>query len=66
MNQAQDSLEVMYINEYLRSKGYSLVTVHELPAEELKKIMTEASTYASTKLAEIESRAQFRKEIRST
>jgi hypothetical protein len=37
--------------------------VHELPEEDAKRLMTEASIFASTKLAEVETRAQFLQEI---
>lgn len=52
-------LEYMFISAYLNTKGYTLETIQELSLEEIKKIMTEACTFASVKLAEIETRAHF-------
>ena len=57
-------LERLYIEEYLKSKGYRWEDLHDLPPEEVKIIMTEACNYTSLKLAELESKAHFRQEIR--
>jgi hypothetical protein len=59
----QSELERLYMGEYLRSKGYSWEDLHKLPPEEEKIIMTEACTYTSLKLAELDARAQFVQEI---
>lgn len=59
----QSALERKYIEEYLQSKGYRLGDLQELPKEEVKRLMTEACTYSSFKLAELESRAKFREKI---
>lgn len=64
-NGPQAPLEKMYIEEYLREKGYDLKSIHRLPEAEMKRLMREACTYASTRLAEVESRAQFRREIQA-
>ena len=56
-------LELMYIAEYLREKGYSIRELNDLPETESTRLMTEASQYASLKLAELESRARLRNEI---
>lgn len=60
----QSALERKLINEYLQSKGYHLDNLHTLPEDEAKELMIEACRYASLKLAEVESRAQFRQDIR--
>ncbi len=60
----QSALERRFIREYLLDKGYRMEDLPKLPAEEAKKLMREACQYASLKLAEVESRAQFREEIR--
>ena len=52
-------LEVMYIEEYLQGKGYSRKELVTLPEEETKRLMIEASQYASFKLEELESRARL-------
>ena len=56
-------LERAFIEEYLKSQGYSLEMLDELSKKLRKKLMTEASRYASLKLEEIESRAHFVAEI---
>ena len=56
-------LELMYIGEYLREKGYLIRELKELPETEAARLMAEASQYASLKLAELESRARLRTEI---
>ncbi len=61
----QSVLERRFIKEYLHSKGYRLEEIKRMPDEEMKKLMSEACKYASLKLAEFESRAQFREEIRA-
>ena len=60
----QSALERRFIKEYLREKGYQLEDLKRLPLKESKQLMTEACSYASLKLAEVESKAKFRKEIR--
>lgn len=59
----QSKLERKYIREFLLGKGFSLESLGELPEEEQRQLMAEASRYASLKLAEVESRAKFRKDI---
>jgi len=59
----QSALEKNLIQEYLQEKGYSLESLHQLPKDEAHRLMREACTYASLKLAEVESRARFREEI---
>lgn len=57
------TLEKKYIDEYLLGKGYRRKDLRLLPKEEAKQLMREASTYASLKLAYIESKAHLRKTI---
>lgn len=57
------SLERVYLEEYLRSRGVCLMHLHRLPNEEARALMVKASIYASNKLAEIELRAAFIHEI---
>jgi hypothetical protein len=56
-------LEKTLIEAYLKGKGYVLEDLKNLPEEEAKLLMTEASTYASCKLAELEDRAHFVQEL---
>lgn len=59
----QSALERKLIEEYLTEKGYHLSDLQALPEREARRLMREACKYASLKLAEVESRAQLRKEI---
>jgi hypothetical protein len=52
-------LEETLIEAYLKDQGYTLELLKDLPEAEIKRLMTEASTYASNKLAEVELRAHF-------
>jgi hypothetical protein len=60
----ESALERVLLEEYLSSKGYHLADLNQLPEQEVKRLMTEASRYASLKLAQVESTAHFREEIR--
>ena len=60
----QSPLERQLINEFLKSKGYKRQDLIELSLEQACALMTEACTYASLKLAEIEARSQFGRKIR--
>ena len=59
----QSALERKYLLEYLESKGLNFENLAELPKDEQQNLMSEASKYASLKLAEVESRAKFRQDI---
>ncbi len=59
----QSTLERMLIETYLEGKGYSLESLKELPPEQARQLMQEACSYASMKLAEVESKARFRQDI---
>ncbi|MCE7980128.1 MAG: hypothetical protein DYG89_02955 [Caldilinea sp. CFX5] len=52
-------VEMMYIADYLKSKGYSLEKLAELPEATAKALMQEASQFASLHLAEVEMGAAF-------
>ena len=57
-------LEVNFIDEYLRNNDQTRESLKQLPPDEAHRIMSEASTYASNKLAEIESRARYTHNIK--
>lgn len=57
-------MEKMLLEEYLRGKGYQLKDLHTLPKEQASQLMTEASQYASLRMAQVESSAHFREKIR--
>ncbi|MCL4489917.1 MAG: hypothetical protein M1570_17575 [Chloroflexi bacterium] len=63
MQDPQAKLERMYLEEFLRSRGHTLESIKKLPEGEAKRLMTEASTYIGTKLAEVERRASMVHEI---
>ena len=66
MQDPQEKLEKMYLEEFLHSKGHTWTSVAALPEVERKKILTEASTYVSIKLAEMESKAHVIEELHGT
>jgi len=61
----ESALEKQLVEDYLKSKGYTREALHQLPQEIQKELMKEACTYASLKLAELESKSKFRDEIRA-
>lgn len=63
MEDRQAQLARMYVEEFLRGKGYTWESVRRLPEDEAKRIMTEASTYAAVKVAEVQARAHVEREI---
>ena len=66
MHEPLAGLERMYIEIYLRGQGHTWRSLRQLPEKEAKLLMARASLYASTKLAEVETRAQFLQEIHGT
>lgn len=59
MEDPDAQLENALIDGFLQARGLDRAAVQALPEDEAKRVMTEASVYASAKLAEIESRASF-------
>jgi hypothetical protein len=57
-------LEQALIDQFLNARGLDAAAVRALPVAEAKRVLTEASTYAASKLAEIEARAHFVHQIR--
>jgi hypothetical protein len=57
------ALERMIIEAYFAGKNMKIEDLKNMPPEEAQQLMKEASTYASAKLAEVESKAQFKREI---
>jgi len=56
-------LEWQLITDYLKEKGYSRQDLRNLPEDEAQRLRSKACQYASLKLAEVESRAQFNRKI---
>ena len=66
MEEPEAALERMYIEEYLRGRGHTLQSLQSLPAAEARQLLIEASSYASAKLAEVETRARLVQDIHGT
>lgn len=56
-------LERALIDEFVRMRGYEPGRLAELPAKERENLLTQASVYASSRMAEVESRSHFVHEI---
>ena len=52
-------LERAFIEEFVRREGHDPLMLHELPESQRHALLKDASTYASGKLTEVESRAHF-------
>lgn len=59
----QEQLAELYVAEFLRTKGLTIESVRELPADRAHQVMIEASTYAALKLAEVEKKSQMAREL---
>lgn len=66
MEDKQADLAKSFIEQRLRSQGYTLDSLCELPPEQAKKIMVDASIYASLKLAEVENTARLVRTIQNS
>jgi hypothetical protein len=53
------AMERSLIEEFLQAHGHTLASLHDLPENEAKALMTAASMHASMRLTEVESRAHF-------
>jgi hypothetical protein len=56
-------LERAFMAEFLSTKGHTFETVHALPADRAAALLKQASSYASGKLTERESRARLLHEL---
>ncbi len=59
MEDPQMALARFYVEQYLRSKSFTTKNLHDLPEDQVRRLMVEASTYAALKLAEVETRAHM-------
>ena len=66
MEDKQANLAKSFIEQRLRSQGYTLDSLCQLPPEQAKKIMVDASIYASLKLAEVENTAHLVRTIQNS
>lgn len=62
----QSIMERMLLDEYLQTKGHTFAGLKHLPEAWARALMIEACQYASLKLAQVESTANFREKIRGT
>jgi len=65
MQDPSAELEQYFVLEYLKGKGHTMESARLLTPEAFKRLMTEASTYASTKIAEVQDTAEMVKKIRA-
>ncbi len=63
-DETRSLLEKGLIDEYLGKRGYDRGSLKKLPEDEARRLMTEASIYASGKLTEIETKARFKQDIK--
>lgn len=56
-------LEWALIEEFLRTRGHEFVSVCSLQEPQRTELLTAASWYAATRLAEVEARAHYLHEI---
>jgi hypothetical protein len=56
-------MEKTLMEAYFKGKGYTLERLKDLPKAEASQLKKEASTFASNKLAEVELRAHFVREL---
>jgi hypothetical protein len=59
LDDIQPFLEKVLIETYLQGKGYTIEKLKAIQEKQAKRLMQEASTYASCKLAEVEVRAHL-------
>jgi hypothetical protein len=60
------ALERALIAEYLASAGQDFVSLRKLPPAQREDLLHHAATYATLRLSEIESRAEYVHEIHGT
>jgi|OpeIllAssembly_1097287.scaffolds.fasta_scaffold10422_3 hypothetical protein len=63
MDDPEAKLAMVYIDEYLRGKGQTLESICNLPKDQAKQLMIEASTYAAIKLADVDTKSRMIKDI---
>jgi hypothetical protein len=63
MEDRQAELSRKYLDEYLATRGHTWESVQALPPEQARNILIAASTYASDKMAEVQTRAHMIEEL---
>jgi hypothetical protein len=64
MQDPEASLEQEFISEFLHSLGLSEMTVRDLPEADRHRVLQQASSYATGRLAEISARAHYVEDLR--
>jgi hypothetical protein len=59
LEEPQARLEQALIDDFLRMRGYDPDVLRARDDAEAKMLLTQAATYAATKLTEVESRAHY-------
>jgi hypothetical protein len=59
LHDPQAGLESALIDDFLRRHGYDPGTLHALPDDQMRTILTAASRFAAEKLAEVRARATY-------
>lgn len=60
---AQAYLEWAYLEEHLKSLGFSFEELRTMPSERAKAIMRDASLFASLRMSEVEARSHLIEEL---
>ncbi len=60
---AGEALECALMDEFLSDRGHTLQSIKTLPAARRRELLRGAAEHASLRLAEIESRAHFVKDL---
>ena len=58
-----DQLETALIDAFLKAHGHDRQSVHALPEDQARRLLADASVYASSKLSEVEARAHYVHEL---
>ena len=58
-----DQLEAALIDAFLKAHGHDRQSVKALPEDRARRLLTDASVYASSKLSEVEARAHYVHEL---
>jgi len=56
-------LERTLIDDFIRARGYDPTRLHELPEEDRRRLESDASKHAASRLAEMEARAHYVHEL---
>jgi len=63
LHDPERALESMLIEQYLRNHGHTQESLSCLAGEEARRLLADASAYASGRMAEVETRARLMQEI---